>query len=59
MQDKKRIVRSNYRCSPELDRRIQEEADRRAISKNALVQMILYEALIEKNVDQSPTGTDG
>jgi len=49
MSDNKRVVRSNYRFSLELDKLISQEADRQKLSKNALVKMILLKVLTSNN----------
>ena len=45
--------RTTYRLTPDLDKRITQQADKLGISKNAFVQMTLTKAITK---DLQPTG---
>lgn len=50
---------TTYRFTPELDKRIAQEAEKLGISKNAFVQMTLSRLLENNKKIFNPTGTEG
>jgi len=50
--------RTTYRLTPDLDKKIAEEAAKMGVSKNAFVQITLTRALKHNNDTIRPTGTE-